>query len=202
MRKSRSIDFDPVADHKAATPTGFRAKPVCLSRSMRCSGFGRVSRVAKGADCKSAGLRLRRFESYLSHQPSRPAGASARQAPAWRRLPRRSCEATEAGLALLMKYAYILRARIQCGCSSMVEQKPSKLMTSGSIPLHPLQPSRLWHFGRQVSLDRDGCPPSFSEGGLTSYARLRSTMQAPPARRMPAQSAFAAARVSAGARTW
>jgi hypothetical protein len=23
--------------------------------------------VAKGADCKSAGLRLRRFESYLSH---------------------------------------------------------------------------------------------------------------------------------------
>jgi hypothetical protein len=29
---------------------------------------GRVSRAAKGADCKSAGLRLRRFESYLSHQ--------------------------------------------------------------------------------------------------------------------------------------
>src|SRR5215212_7977306 len=29
--------------------------------------FGRVSRVAKGADCKSAVLRLRRFESYLSH---------------------------------------------------------------------------------------------------------------------------------------
>ena len=28
---------------------------------------GRVSRAAKGADCKSAGLRLRRFESYLSH---------------------------------------------------------------------------------------------------------------------------------------
>jgi hypothetical protein len=29
---------------------------------------GGVSRVAKGADCKSAGLRLRRFESYLPHQ--------------------------------------------------------------------------------------------------------------------------------------
>jgi hypothetical protein len=28
---------------------------------------GRVSRAAKGADCKSAGLRLRRFESCLSH---------------------------------------------------------------------------------------------------------------------------------------
>jgi hypothetical protein len=26
-----------------------------------------VSRAAKGADCKSAGLRLRRFESYLPH---------------------------------------------------------------------------------------------------------------------------------------
>src|SRR5271169_642042 len=31
-------------------------------------GCGGVSRVAKGADCKSAGLRLRRFESYLPHQ--------------------------------------------------------------------------------------------------------------------------------------
>jgi hypothetical protein len=30
---------------------------------------GGVSRVAKGADCKSAGLRLRRFESYLPHHP-------------------------------------------------------------------------------------------------------------------------------------
>src|SRR5262245_24834572 len=30
--------------------------------------FGGVSRAAKGADCKSAGLRLRRFESYLPHQ--------------------------------------------------------------------------------------------------------------------------------------
>ena len=28
---------------------------------------GGVSRAAKGADCKSAGLRLRRFESYLPH---------------------------------------------------------------------------------------------------------------------------------------
>ena len=41
--------------------------------------LGGVSRVAKGADCKSAGERLRRFESYLSHQPSRFA-ATARQA--------------------------------------------------------------------------------------------------------------------------
>ena len=35
----------------------------------RCGG---VSRVAKGADCKSAGLRLRRFESYLPHHPALP----------------------------------------------------------------------------------------------------------------------------------
>jgi hypothetical protein len=40
---------------KACSPGGVRA--TC----------GRVSRAAKGADCKSAGLRLRRFESYLSH---------------------------------------------------------------------------------------------------------------------------------------
>jgi uncharacterized membrane protein len=39
--------------------------------------------VAKGADCKSAGLRLRRFESYLSHQSLTPASrATARQAGA------------------------------------------------------------------------------------------------------------------------
>src|SRR5215211_589645 len=50
---------------------------------------GGVSRAAKGADCKSAGLRLRRFESYLPHQG---------------------------------------------GCSSMVEQQPSKLMTRVRFP--------------------------------------------------------------------
>ena len=42
---------------------------------------GGVSRVAKGADCKSAVLRLRRFEFFFPHQPS-----LAKQ----RRLPRRS----------------------------------------------------------------------------------------------------------------
>ena len=36
--------------------------------------------MAKGADCKSAGLRLRRFESYLPHQPSLASRATARQA--------------------------------------------------------------------------------------------------------------------------
>ena len=35
--------------------------------AIRCETCGGVSRVAKGADCKSAGLRLRRFESYLPH---------------------------------------------------------------------------------------------------------------------------------------
>jgi hypothetical protein len=29
--------------------------------------FGGMSRAAKGADCKSAGVRLRRFESYFPH---------------------------------------------------------------------------------------------------------------------------------------
>ena len=36
--------------------------------------------MAKGADCKSAGLRLRRFESYLSHQSSRVSRATTWQA--------------------------------------------------------------------------------------------------------------------------
>jgi hypothetical protein len=34
---------------------------------LQLTRFGRVSRVAKGGDCKSPALRLRRFESYLSH---------------------------------------------------------------------------------------------------------------------------------------
>ena len=40
----------------------------CLITAL-CGG---VSRAAKGADCKSAGLRLRRFESYLPHQSRDP----------------------------------------------------------------------------------------------------------------------------------
>jgi hypothetical protein len=42
-----------------------------LPKTLRVFNYrlcGGVSRVAKGADCKSAGLRLRRFESYLPHQ--------------------------------------------------------------------------------------------------------------------------------------
>jgi hypothetical protein len=36
-------------------------------RWLRNPRSGGVSRVAKGADCKSAALWLRRFESYLPH---------------------------------------------------------------------------------------------------------------------------------------
>ena len=44
-------------------------KPHRIARRCRCAiRCGGVSRAAKGADCKSAGLRLRRFESYLPHQ--------------------------------------------------------------------------------------------------------------------------------------
>src|SRR6266571_2324453 len=51
-----------------------RSGPIVLPSS------GGVSRVAKGADCKSAALWLRRFESCLPHQPSLASRASARQA--------------------------------------------------------------------------------------------------------------------------
>src|SRR5258708_36553125 len=52
---------------------------------------GEVSRVAKGADCKSAASWLRRFESFLPHQPSlakRPKAAtpkSTAKAGCWAR---------------------------------------------------------------------------------------------------------------------
>jgi hypothetical protein len=45
--------------------TALLPKPLRMFSYARGGG---VSRVAKGADCKSAGLRLRRFESYLPHQ--------------------------------------------------------------------------------------------------------------------------------------
>src|SRR4051812_41465601 len=49
---------------------GFRDIPPLLTgfRVFNYRRNGGVSRAAKGADCKSAGLRLRRFESYLPHQ--------------------------------------------------------------------------------------------------------------------------------------
>ena len=59
----RVVDTAQGAPHNPALLTGTRVR--------RDATFddGGVSRVAKGADCKSAGLRLRRFESYLPHQP-------------------------------------------------------------------------------------------------------------------------------------
>src|SRR5262249_38958585 len=38
----------------------------CLSRSIRCGGFGGVSRAAKGADCKSAGY------AFVGSSPTSP----------------------------------------------------------------------------------------------------------------------------------
>src|SRR5215210_5454990 len=70
----------------------------------RWLGDGGMSRAAKGADCKSAGLRLRRFESYFPHHPGEVK---------------------------------------RCGCSSMVEQQPSKLMTRVRFPSPAPTPSPL-----------------------------------------------------------
>ena len=88
-----------------------RAAASLLPNPLRMFSYARgggVSRVAKGADCKSAGLRLRRFESYLPHHTN-----------AGRRTDARSRTG---------------RSRPRCGCSSMVEQQPSKLMTRVRFP--------------------------------------------------------------------
>ena len=101
-----------------------RAAASLLPNLLRMFSYARgggVSRVAKGADCKSAVLRLRRFESYLSHQPSRVALRLASQPSAER-------------AAGLLKLDFR-------GCSSMVEQQPSKLKTRVRFPLPaPLSP--------------------------------------------------------------
>jgi hypothetical protein len=59
---------------KGPTATALLPKPLRMFSYARGGG---VSRVAKGADCKSAGLRLRRFESYLPHQPGAGDAGSA-----------------------------------------------------------------------------------------------------------------------------
>ena len=67
--------------------------------------------MAKGADCKSAGLRLRRFESYLSHHAS-PYGlrvAQPRKAVRAERA-RRSWSEAEAKTGGRMWCVYILRS--------------------------------------------------------------------------------------------
>ncbi len=70
------VDTALGAPHNRALLTGTR-----VPEDATFDGGG-VSRVAKGADCKSAGLRLRRFESYLPHhrreaEVSRPRGERA-----------------------------------------------------------------------------------------------------------------------------
>ena len=55
------VDTALGAPHNPALLTGTRVREDAMFDG------GGVSRVAKGADCKSAGLRLRRFESYLPH---------------------------------------------------------------------------------------------------------------------------------------
>src|SRR6266436_10006882 len=77
---------------------------------------GGVTRAAKGADCKSAGLRLRRFESYLPHHSE-------------------DSERTTQGRIRQRTPSCIVRSLSSgCGCSSMVEQQPSKLMTRVRFP--------------------------------------------------------------------
>src|SRR5215510_8492429 len=71
-----AVDTARRPPHKPRLPTTIYVSP----QGDAFDGGG-VSRAAKGADCKSAGLRLRRFESYLPHQPSRLFGASAGKRP-------------------------------------------------------------------------------------------------------------------------
>ena len=61
FRRVDTTDGDRHKTRHAKLSRAFRATLTCRQSP------GGVSRVAKGADCKSAGVRLRRFESYLPH---------------------------------------------------------------------------------------------------------------------------------------
>jgi hypothetical protein len=106
---------------------------------------GGVPEWLKGADCKSVGLRLRWFESNLLHQ-SRPGlvgGEGVREgvragsfrAPAWCKTPLVPGSAGWAGCPKRNGDCRKgRRGRTEGGCSSMVEQKPSKLTTRVRFP--------------------------------------------------------------------
>ena len=62
---NQGIGLPPGRQNEQRTTMPLLPNPLRMFSYARGGG---VSRVAKGADCKSAGLRLRRFESYLPHQ--------------------------------------------------------------------------------------------------------------------------------------
>ena len=75
---------------------------------------GGVPKRPTGADCKSAGYCLRRFESYPLHQ---------------------NCmQRLVARLLWQPTNLRVTRRVKECGCSSMVEPQPSKLMTWVRFP--------------------------------------------------------------------
>ena len=84
----------------------------CGNQNTRLVFRGGVPKRPTGADCKSAGLRLRRFESYPLHHE----GADSRPADS----------------VVRIEYFGVV---ILGGCSSMVEPQPSKLMTWVRFPL-------------------------------------------------------------------
>src|SRR5262249_27985894 len=55
----------------ALSPSHPAAEAFCSKALTRLLARGGMSRAAKGADCKSAGVRLRRFESYFPHHALR-----------------------------------------------------------------------------------------------------------------------------------
>jgi hypothetical protein len=87
------IDYPLPANHIAPSAGTWPVMPVPW-----CGG---VSRVAKGADCKSAGLRLRRFESYLPHQPSLASRATLGKPCSWPTAKRAEAAAPKPKFGLL-----------------------------------------------------------------------------------------------------
>jgi hypothetical protein len=80
-----------------------------MVRTVVMHGLGGVPKWPTGADCKSAGLRLRRFESFPHH-----GGCDGR------------CSEVRSGVRV-------------AGVAQLVERKPSKLDVAGSSPVSRLR---------------------------------------------------------------
>ena len=117
-----SIDLTGVAAHKPreSRPAGAGRFSFAINMVRRLRG--RVSRAAKGADCKSAGY------AFVGSSPTSPTNLRASRRFGWQTgLDREGCPSKPAGRR---RAKFLINSVAFRGCSSMVEQQPSKLMTT------------------------------------------------------------------------
>ena len=128
------------------------------SCQVRAGGFGEVPKWPKGADCKSAGVRLRGFKSSPPHH-----GTGSRESGSHRGWAERG--ATTRGT----RGSTVEKAALS-GNSSAVERQPSKLGVAGSNPVSRSKSRASAHVAQSVErvLGKDEVSGSIPDMGSIS----------------------------------